>query len=77
MATLVARSRLAALGAETPLEPGSATGVDGPFNWRIDVAPQAAPASAVGQLLRVHVTVSDHSGAARAQITTLRLVQGG
>jgi general secretion pathway protein I len=77
-AALIARSRLAALGVETPLEPGQSSGVEGAFAWRIDVEPAEGPSSSVGRLLRVSVVVLDRRrGAERARLTTLRLGEGG
>jgi hypothetical protein len=78
MAMLVARSEMAAVGAEVPLTPGDADGVEGDFRWRTSIVEEAAPASATGRLLRVTVTVSDREHAAeRARLVTLRLVPGG
>jgi hypothetical protein len=77
-ATLVARSRLAALGAEAPLETGQTSGVEGSLVWRADVEPTSEPSSTIGPLLHVTVTVSDRAkGIERARLSTLRLGQGG
>jgi general secretion pathway protein I len=77
-AALIARSRLAALGVEAPLEPGRTTGVDDGFVWRIDVEPTDGAPSPAGQLMRVSIVVADQQrGAERARLTTLRLAEGG
>ena len=76
-AGLIARSRLAALGVETPMQAGRITGVDDGFVWRIDVEPTAGVSGPVGQLMRVDVVVADPRGAPRARISTLRLAEGG
>jgi general secretion pathway protein I len=47
-ALLVAQSRLAALGIETPLAPGVAEGREGEASWRIAVRPYAAAAEGDG-----------------------------
>lgn len=77
-ATLIARSRLAALGSETPLEPGETRGLDGAFIWRVDVDETPAAQSTIGRLLRVQVVVADRAGGSeRARLTSLRLSEGG
>ena len=68
MAQLVARSRLAAVGADIPLAAGRTTGVDGAMSWVVTVAPEGAGAS----LLAVSVEVKDGQGSSLADLQTLR-----
>lgn len=78
MAMLIARSQMAAVGAEVPLAPGDADGVEGGFRWRTSIAEEPAEPSATGRLLRVTVTVVDGDAAPqRARLTSLRVEPGG
>ena len=53
MATLIAQSRLAAVGADIPLAAGDTQGLDGEFLWRVEVRPDMREASPAGQLYEV------------------------
>ena len=72
-ATLIARSRLASVGADIPLEEGVVEGEDSGFNWRVTLAQSPAAASASGSLLRADVEVSDARGVVRARLASMRL----
>jgi general secretion pathway protein I len=80
-ALMVARARLAALGIETPLQPGAQEGRDGDVSWRLAVRPYL-PADEGSGAARVTaywatVTVSWRDGRASRprslQLTTLKL----
>ncbi|WP_174300550.1 hypothetical protein [Caulobacter sp. S45] len=62
--TLEARSRLAEVGADIPLQPGRESGQDGALVWRVDIAAGSGLASQSGRLMDVTVSVSMGSGAA-------------
>lgn len=68
---LVARSQLAAVGATIPLAPGITRGVDGALEWSAAIEP-AGGLTAIGQPLRVEITVED-GGRRLATLATLRL----
>jgi hypothetical protein len=74
MADLEARSRMAEVGGDIPLVPGSASGEDDDMVWTVDVAP-AAPAVAgeAAPLLEVTVTVAGSDGARLARLHSLRV----
>lgn len=80
VALMVARSELAAVGAEIPLEPGENGGLSGNMLWSVRIAPyddlngSGALASAAGRLWNVRVGVRPR-GARRdlAVLETLRL----
>jgi type II secretory pathway pseudopilin PulG len=72
-AMMIAQSRLALVGAEIPLAPGETTGVDGDFNWRVEIAEAPEDPSAMGQLMAVTAVVVDRKGADRGVLRTLRL----
>jgi general secretion pathway protein I len=64
-ALMIARSELAAVGAEIPLRPGRVGGVDGDFAWRIMIEPGQANAlngSLAGPPATITVAVSAASG---------------
>ena len=74
MATLIAQSRLAAVGADIPLAAGDTQGLDGEFLWRVEVRPDVREASPAGQLYEVTAAVRDRKGGPdRATLRTLRL----
>ena len=68
MAMLVAQSQLATVGVLNAVIPGSVTGQDGEFAWRIAVE----PAESAG-LAQVTVSVSRPGGRPLATLQTLRL----
>jgi type II secretory pathway pseudopilin PulG len=72
-ATLIARSRLASVGGDIPLEPGEVEGVDSGFGWRVTVEGLPAAPSAAGSLLRAEVVVTDPRGRPRASLSSIRL----
>lgn len=74
-AMLIARSRMASIGADVPLTAGVTQGNDNGFDWRITVSPQPAPASATGDLWRTQVTV-ERGGTRLAALESLRLGPG-
>ena len=80
MALLVAKSELAAVGAEIPLEPGESAGFAGNLVWRADVSPYdgaGAPNSA-GALMKVRMSVRPRAGGADLVVLdSLRLAPGG
>ena len=73
VATLIARSRLASVGGDIPLEAGVTEGEDSGFRWRVTVTESPAAPSASGSLLRVEAVVSDPNGRARASLASMRL----
>jgi general secretion pathway protein I len=74
LATLIAQSRLASVGGEIPLADGETRGLDGAFQWRVEVRRTADADSAAGDLYAVTVAVQDRKGGAdRAALRTLRL----
>ncbi len=75
LATLVAQSRLAAVGRDIPLEPGETKGLEGGFQWRVEVSPVAdgsGGASGAGQLYAVTAAVQARQGD-RVALRSLRL----
>lgn len=73
-ATLIAQSRLAAVGSDIPLEPGETEGTEGAFAWVVTIDAEPAAASTSGTLLRVSARVRDIGGRAdRVRVDTLRL----
>jgi general secretion pathway protein I len=58
-ALLIAQSELAAVGSAIPLAQGMTGGTEGPYAWRIDIAPSglAGAASSSGELWQVTVSV--------------------
>ncbi|UAJ09057.1 hypothetical protein [Polymorphobacter megasporae] len=73
-ATMIAQSRLAAVGSDIPLAPGETDGTDGAFAWTVTIDAEPAAASTSGNLLRVSARVRDIDGRAdRARLDTLRL----
>ncbi|HEX4742636.1 MAG TPA: hypothetical protein VH353_15015 [Caulobacteraceae bacterium] len=73
VATLIARSRLASVGGDIPLEAGVTEGEDSGFHWRITVTESPAAPSASGSLLRVDAVVSDPNRRPRASLASMRL----
>jgi len=81
MALIAARSRLAALGSEIPLEAGRYEGMaDGGVSWVLDVTPYAAgdgdgqPAPPQAFWATVTANWNDRTGRARSlHLTTLKL----
>ena len=75
-ALLVAQSRLAAVGSETPLIPGDAAGLTGDMVWRVRISPyeDGVNDSGAGALWKVTVSVMPRAGGADlARLETLRL----
>ncbi|WP_419827477.1 hypothetical protein [Sphingomonas sp.] len=74
-ALLVARSRLAAAGVETPLATGIVEGRDGDLAWRVAVEPyEGDGASDVDPVSRVTVSVRDlRARVPLATLTSLRI----
>lgn len=70
LATLEARSRLAEVGADIPLEPGRASGEDGALDWSVDIEPAGAG------LLAVHVAVSGRESRVLATLDSVRAGPG-
>lgn len=77
VATLIARSRLASVGGDIPLETGVTEGDESGFHWRVTLTDSPAALSASGSLLRAEVVVSDPQGRPRASLATLRLDPAG
>jgi type II secretory pathway pseudopilin PulG len=77
LATLEARSRLASVGGDIPLEPGTTQGEDAGMDWRVDVNEDPAPPSSVDRLLRAEAVVSDRQGRVRARLATVKLAPPG
>jgi type II secretory pathway component PulJ len=74
MAAMIARSRLALVGADIPLQPGEASGTEGDFAWRVHIVAAPEAASDVGQLMSVTASVRGRRGGPdRAVLRTLRL----
>lgn len=73
VATLIARSRMASIGGDIPLEAGVTEGDDSGFHWRVTLSEFPAAPSASGELLRAEVVVSDPRGRPRASLASLRL----
>ncbi len=71
MAQLLARSRLAAVGADIPLAAGRSQGVDGPLAWSVGVAPQGRSDG----LVAVSVQVTGRDGAKLADVQSLRIAE--
>ena len=77
MALLVAQSELAAVGYEIPLESGAAGGRQGPYAWRVAMAPAPNPGpNGAGQLWQVTVAVSHADGGDIVSLQSLRLASG-
>jgi hypothetical protein len=76
-ATLIARSRLASVGGDIPLEDGVVEGDDAGFHWRVTLTEAPAAPSASGSLVRAEVVVSDPQGRPRASLSSLRLEPAG
>jgi general secretion pathway protein I len=82
-ATVIAQSRLAALGVEQPLQEGTSSGsVDDTYHWRVIVRPYAddqMPAgSGVPQPFGVDVEIfwEEGGGARSLSLTSMRLATG-
>ena len=76
LALLVAKSELAAVGAEIPLTPGESAGFAGDQVWRVDISPYDAggAANSAGALMRVQVAVRRRAGGADLMVLdSLRL----
>jgi hypothetical protein len=74
-ALMIARSRLASVGAEIPVAPGELEGGQGGFTWRVRIEPSQAgdaPMSAPAELVTVSVAAS-HGGADLVVLKSLRL----
>ncbi len=80
MALLVAKSELAAVGADIPLAPGESAGFAGNLVWRVNVSAYggAGPPNPAGALMKVHVSVRPRSGGPDlAGLDSLRLAGSG
>ena len=73
MAELEARSRLAEVGADIPLVPGSASGEDGELVWTVAIAPAAMNAGGAAPVLEVSVDVTGSDGVHLAGLKSLRI----
>jgi hypothetical protein len=73
-ALMIARSRLASVGAEIPAAPGELAGGQGDFTWRVRIEPSQAEAAvgAPAELVTVSVAPS-RSGADLVVLKSLRL----
>ena len=65
-ALMVARSELAAVGAEIPVMPGEMDGVEGDFSWRVRIDPAQADG-----------TVISRAGSADLVTVSVRSARGG
>lgn len=77
MEYMVAQSRLARAGIETPLEIGTVSGIEQGYAWQVSVQPYAdtRAESAAGRLVRVSATVkSGTQSKGGATLRTLRLL---
>ena len=80
MALLVAKSELAAVGSEIPIEPGESAGFAGNLVWRADISPYdaAGGANSAGELMRVRISVRPRAGGPDLVVLdSLRLGAGG
>jgi general secretion pathway protein I len=85
MATLIAESRLAAAGIDTPLKPGETAGTEGErFQWTVsvqDYEPWPGYRSAAKDVDAYHVTVTVEwphgDNTRRVGLSTVRLVTAG
>ena len=75
MALLIAQSELANVGAEIAAAPGTTEGIQGPFAWRVEIAPDPATSAAsnTGRLMSVTVSVARRGEPALVSLRTLRL----
>ncbi|MEO8926864.1 MAG: hypothetical protein ABI306_06840 [Caulobacteraceae bacterium] len=76
LALLVARSELAAVGAEIPLAPGESAGFAGDMVWRVEISSYDAAGgpNSAGALMRVQVSVRPRAGGADLiTLSSLRL----
>jgi general secretion pathway protein I len=80
-ATIIAQSRLAALGVEQPLREGVASGTDDdPYHWRVTVSPylddQMLVVDHVLQPLTVHVEVFWEEGGSARSVSLTSILLG-
>ena len=80
-ATIIAQSRLAALGVEQPLREGVSSGTDDdPYHWRVTVSPylddQMPVAYHVLQPLTVHVEVFWEEGGSARSVSLTSILLG-
>ncbi len=80
-ATIIAQSRLAALGVEQPLREGVSSGTDDdPYHWRVTVSPylddQMPVADYVLQPLTVHVEVFWEEGGSARSVSLTSILLG-
>ena len=80
-ATVIAQSRLAALGVEQPLREGVSSGNDdSPYHWRITVSPylddQMLVVDRVLQPLTVHVEVFWEEGGSAHSVSLMSILLG-
>jgi general secretion pathway protein I len=80
-ATIIAQSRLAALGVEQPLREGVSSGTDDdPYHWRVTVSPylddQMPVADHVLQPLTVHVEVFWEEGGSARSVSLTSILLG-
>lgn len=78
-ALLIAQSHLASVGSAVPIVQGMTGGLDGPYAWSINIAPQGSDASDAGQLWQVTVAVREANGGGGdlAVLQTLELAPAG
>ena len=77
MALLVAQSEMDAVGSVLPLAPGTTSGTEGSYAWRVNVAPYPAPLgpSNAGRLMMVTVSVSERG--AHVDLVSLKTLSIG
>ncbi len=80
-ATVIAQSRLAAVGVEQPLREGVSSGTDdGPYHWRVTVSPylddQMPVVDHVLQPLTVHVEVFWEEGGSARSVSLTSILLG-
>lgn len=77
---VVAQSKLAAIGYEIPLAAGVASGMDGPFIWRVSIIPYrlGQAKSSAGNVYQVSVAVRSRNAVANLiELRSLRLAPMG
>jgi len=75
VALLVAKSELADVGSEIPIESGESSGVSGNLAWTVEISPYSdeSGASSVGSLWAVDVSVRPRLG--RGELVRLRTLR--
>lgn len=72
-ALMIARSTLASVGVAIPLAAGSTSGVDGDYEWRVEIERYPAPVTQAGVPMRVAARVVRPARPPLATLVTLRL----